>query len=238
MATLLFIPGLLLTPRLFDAQVAGLESRFDIAFADTLGMDSIAAMAERALAATPGRDGDGELIPIGLSMGGYVALEIARLAPGRVGGLVVMDSNAATDSPEKRDERLRMVEMSAHGRFRGITRTLLAQLVAEASIGDEAIVGSVMGMAEEVGRDNFLLQQEAIMGRREQFDTLEGLACPCLFLVGSEDTPFLEPVRRMADTVENGAYVEIKGAGHLPPVEKPEAVTAALADFLEPWAKD
>ena len=230
MARMLFIPGLLLTPRLFEAQAGSLRDRFDIAFADTLGMDSIGAMAEKALSDTPGEDG---LIPVGLSMGGYVALEIARLAPGRVRALVVMDSNATTDSPERRAERRRLVEMSGLGEFRGVTKTLLSQFVAEASLDDEAVTGAVMAMAKEVGRDNFILQQEAIMGRRDQFDTLRGLTCPCLFLVGSEDKPFLDPVRRMAEAAENGAYAEIEGAGHLPPIENPAAVTDALAEFLD-----
>lgn len=229
MATLLFIPGLLLTPRLFDEQVAALRGRFDIAFADTLGMSSITAMAEKALA---GHE-DGDLVPIGLSMGGYVALEIARLAPERLAGLVVMDSNASTDSPSRRAERQRLIDMSGTGKFRGVTKTLLAQFVAEASLDDETVTRPVMAMAEEVGRDNFLLQQEAIMGRRDQFGTLEALECPCLFLVGAEDAPFLEPVRRMADTVGDGTYVEIEGAGHLPTIEQPDAVNAALSEFLQ-----
>lgn len=228
MATLLFIPGLLLTPRLFGAQVAELRGRYDIAFADTLGMPSIGEMAERALEAA----GDAGLVPIGLSMGGYVALEIARLAPERVRALVVMDSTAEVDNEERRAERRRLVDMSGTGTFRGVTRTLLPRFLAASNLEDEAITRPVMEMAEEVGRDNFLLQQEAVMGRRDQSGTVEGLACPALFVAGAEDY-FLEPMRRMAGLAKDGTYVEIEGAGHLPTLERPEAVNAALGGFLD-----
>ena len=229
MARLLFIPGMLLTPRVFEAQAGEFRGRAGIGFAGTLGMSSIAGMAERALE----ESGGDELVPVGLSMGGYVALEIARLAPDRVCALVVMDSNAGTDSPERREERRRIIEASGIGRFRGATRSLLESILSEPSLKNETLADTVMDMAGEVGRDNFILQQKAVMGRRDQFDTLAALDCPSLFMVGSEDVPYIEPMRRMAAAVGGADYVEIEGAGHLPPIETPDAVNAALAGFLE-----
>ena len=229
MARLLFIPGMLLTPRVFEAQAGALHGRAEIGFAGTLGMSSIAEMAERALE----ESGGDALVPVGLSMGGYVALEIARLAPDRVSALVIMDSNAGTDSPERREERQRIIEASGVGQFRGVTRGLLESILSEASLESETLADTVMEMAGEVGRDNFILQQRAVMGRRDQFDTLAALDCPLLFMVGSEDEPYIEPMRRMAEAAGEADYVEIEGAGHLPPIETPEDVNAALAGFLE-----
>ena len=227
MPTLVFIPGLMLTPRLYDPQVAAFRERFPIVFGDTLNRGNITAMAEAALAAT-----EDEIIPVGLSMGGYVALEMARLAPQRLKGLIIMDSNAATDSPDRKAERQRLIEMSGLGKFRGVTKTLLAQFIAHANLNDETITMPIMAMAEEVGRDNFILQQQAIMSRRDQFDTLRQLDIPGLFIVGSEDIAFLEPVRDMAAAMKNSTYVEIADAGHLPTLEEPEAVIDAMEGFL------
>ena len=227
MPTLVFIPGLMLTPRLYDPQVAAFRDRFLIAFGDTLNKGNITAMAEAALAAT--KD---EIIPVGLSMGGYVALEMARLAPQRLKGLIIMDSNAATDSPDRKAERQRLIDMSGLGKFRGVTKTLLAQFIAHANLNDETITMPIMAMAEEVGRDNFILQQQAIMSRRDQFDTLRQLDIPGLFIVGSEDIAFLEPVRDMAAAMKNSTYVEIADAGHLPTLEEPDAVIDAMEGFL------
>ena len=227
MPTLVFIPGLMLTPRLYDPQVAAFRDRFPIAFGDTLNKGNITAMAEAALAAT-----EDEIIPVGLSMGGYVALEMARLAPQRLKGLIIMDSNAATDSPDRKAERQRLIDMSGLGKFRGVTKTLLAQFIAHANLNDETITMPIMAMAEEVGRDNFILQQQAIMSRRDQFDTLRQLDIPGLFIVGSEDIAFLEPVRDMAAAMKNSTYVEIADAGHLPTLEEPDAVIDAMEGFL------
>ena len=227
MPTLVFIPGLMLTPRLYDPQVAAFRDRFPIAFGETLNMDSITAMAEAALATT-----EDAIIPVGLSMGGYVALEMARLAPERLRGLIVMDSNAATDSTDRKAERQRLIDMSSLGKFRGVTKTLLAQFIAHANLDDETITMPIMTMAEQVGRENFILQQQAIMSRRDQFNTLRQLDIPGLFIVGSEDIAFLEPVRDMAAAMKNSTYVEIADAGHLPTLEEPEAVIDAMEGFL------
>ena len=76
MSTLVFIPGLLCTSVLFQTQIDAMEKTHKIVVADTTGLDSISAMSERILAQT-----DGPLILFGLSMGGYIAMETARLDP-------------------------------------------------------------------------------------------------------------------------------------------------------------
>jgi pimeloyl-ACP methyl ester carboxylesterase len=227
MPTLIFIPGLLLTPHLFDAQVAALREKYPIAFADTLGMDSITAMAKAALAGSKG-----EVIPVGLSMGGYVALEMARLAPRRIKALIIMDSTAAEDTPVRKAERRHLIGMSEIGKFRGVTKTLLAKFITADNLNDETITRPIMAMAEEVGKDNFLLQQQAIMSRRDQSKTLTKLDCPGLFIVGREDTGFIEPARSMAAAMQNGTYAEIEDAKHLPPLEAADAVSAVMEEFL------
>ena len=73
--TPIFIPGLILTREIFAAQIDGLAHPAAAKTADTLGRDSITAMAEAALALA-----DGPLVPEGITMGGYIAMEMARLA--------------------------------------------------------------------------------------------------------------------------------------------------------------
>ena len=80
----IFIPGLVLTGDIFAAQMAGLAHPAAPLVADTLGRDSITAMAEAALALA-----DGPLVPVGISMGGYIAMEMARLAPSRLAGIAL-----------------------------------------------------------------------------------------------------------------------------------------------------
>jgi len=228
MITLIFSPGLLLTKKLYAGLERHLDGRYPIHHTDTTGVDTITAMAERALDQTTGL-----IIPVGLSMGGYITLEIARLAPERLRALVIMDSNAIADTPERREERRKLIEMSKIGRFKGVTSALMPKFIARRNIDDERITGAVTEMAQEIGRDNFILQQNAIMSRRDQFDTLSGLDMPGLFVVGSEDTltpP--EQVREMADALTDSTYVEIRNSGHLPPLEDPVSVNRAVENFL------
>jgi len=228
MATLVLSPGLLLTRRLYAGLEESLAGRYPIHHTDTTGLDSITAMAARVLDETTG-----PLIPIGLSMGGYITLEIARLAPERVQALIIMDSNAIADSEERRAERRKLVEMSKVGRFKGVTSVLMPRFIAEKHLDNVKITGPVVEMAQEIGQENFALQQQAIMTRRDQFDTLKGLIQPGLFVVGALDTltpP--EQVKAMAAAMTNSSYVEIEGSGHLPPLEAPAAVNAAILAFL------
>ena len=56
---------------------------------------------------------DGDLVTVGASMGGYVSLELARLAPERVRGLALVGSRAAADSPERQEFRDELIERLA-----------------------------------------------------------------------------------------------------------------------------
>ena len=169
-------------------------------------MDSITAMAELVLEQV-----DGPIIPIGLSMGGYVTLELARLAPERLAAMVVMDSNAETDDDDKRTQRQALIELSQHGKFKGVTRSLLPNFIAPHHLDNPEVADVVMAMTESVGRENFTLQQTAIMTRRNQFETLRGLDMPTMFMVGELDT--LTPPQMaldMADAARGSHFVEIE----------------------------
>ena len=237
MPQFVFIPGLLLTASFFDNQIEALLGDtasdpyfgYDIHHAETTGLDTVNAMAERIL-----DEVEKNFIPIGLSMGGYITLELARLAPDRLDAMVVMDSNAIADTPERIETRKSLIEMSYLGKFKGVTRSLLPSLIAPHHLDDEPLCQQIMEMASDIGQDNFVLQQQAIMTRRDQFDTLSSLNLKSLFLVGDVDalTP-PEQVRAMANATRGSRYIEIANTGHLPPIESPEATSTALSNFLK-----
>ena len=96
--TPIFIPGLLCTRLLFAKQRASLPDQGYSA--DTTRHDSVNEMALAALDLC-----DGPLVPIGLSMGGYVALEMARLAPQRMAAMALLSTNCRDDSAESQRQR-------------------------------------------------------------------------------------------------------------------------------------
>ena len=88
-------------------------------------------------------------------------------------------------------------------------------------------------MADAVGRENFVLQQHAILGRQDQSDTLRSLDVPVLVVGGSLDT--LTPPERseeIAALAPASQLLILEGVGHLSTLEAPQAVTEALNGFI------
>ena len=227
--TPILIPGLLCTGDLFAGQRDRLAARSAPVVANTLGHESIAAMAMQALGATRGR-----VVPIGLSMGGYVAMEMARIAPERIAGLVLLNTAHRADTAARKKQREAAIGMAASARFRGVTRHLLGSLLSERALRDKVLVDRVLAMAAQVGRDNFVLQQRAIMTRRDQSDTLKGLGVPALVLCGARDVLTPPSIsRRMAALAPNARLVILPDVAHLSTMEAPDAVCEAINELLE-----
>ena len=114
---ILFLPGLLCDERLWRDQ---LQVFAGAVVADFTQDDSIDDMAARALGLISGR-----FALCGLSMGGYVAQAVMRMAPGRVSRLALLDTSARPDTPEQSKRRRGLMAMTRGNRFRGVTPKLL-----------------------------------------------------------------------------------------------------------------
>ncbi len=228
--TLILLPGLLTDGRLWTHQARTLSATLEVLVADLTQDDSLGAMAERVLAVAPPR-----FALAGLSMGGYVCMEIMRRSPERVERLALLDTTARPDTGEQSIRRADAIAIARAGSFDKIMPTMLPNLLAPASLADAAITGLAKDMARTVGKDAFIRQQTAIMGRPDSRPFLSAIRCPTLVLCGAEDT--LTPVDRHQEMVAaiNGArLVTVETCGHLSPMEQPEAVTGALAAWLAP----
>ncbi len=227
--TLLFMPGLLCDGRLWRDQIAALAGRVRPQVADLASDDSLDAMARRALDATPDR-----FALCGLSMGGYAALAVMRLAQRRVTRLCLMDTSARPDTPEQSRRRRGLMALAARSRFRGVTPRLLPQLLHPDRLADAALCAEVVAMAERVGRPAFLRQQRAILNRPDSRPDLAGIGVPTLVAVGSGDalTP-PELAEEMAERISGAVLRVIPDAGHLPPLETPPAVNELLRAWLD-----
>jgi pimeloyl-ACP methyl ester carboxylesterase len=225
---LILLPGLLCDAALWRAQVEGLGTLAAPIVIDLARDDSLAGMARRALDAAPP-----SFALAGLSMGGYVAQEVMRQAPERVTKLALLDTSARADSPDQTARRRGLIELSEKGEFKGVTPRLLPLLIHPARHEDKALTDQVMGMAERVGKDAFLRQQKAIMGRPDGREDLRRITCPTLVLCGRQDA--LTPLalhEEIAGLVSGAKLVVVEDCGHLSTMEKPVTVTAALRQWL------
>lgn len=228
---LVLLPGLLNDRRLYEHQTEALADIAEPRVGDLTGASSIANLARQVLASAPER-----FALAGLSMGGYVAFEILRQAPGRVRGLALLDTTARPDTPESTENRHRLIKLSATD-FRAVTRALLPRLLHPAHLGDSARSGLVYAMADSVGRAAFVSQQTAIMHRVDSRPHLGQIRCPTLVLCGREDviTP-VEVHEEIASAIPAARLEVIEHCGHLSALEQPAPVTAALRVWLETLA--
>jgi pimeloyl-ACP methyl ester carboxylesterase len=223
---LLLLPGLLCDARLWrDCLPPGVDARI----ADLTQDDSVAAMAARALALV----GDAPRFAVaGLSMGGYVAFEVLRQAAARVSHLALLDTSARADTGAQTQRRRDLIALAQTGRFRGVTPRLLPMLLHPSRL-DTPLAGEVTAMAERVGQAGFLRQQHAIMARPDSRGMLAAISAHTLVGVGEADalTP-PELAEEMAAAIPNAVLARFAGCGHLPTMEEPEAVRAALKEWL------
>jgi len=225
---LVLIPGLTCTAELFAPQWRRLGIERPVLVAEQREDESLGAMAERLLAAAPPH-----FALCGLSMGGYLAFEVMRRAPGRVSKLALLDTSAKPATPETNALREEMIALAEAGQFERVMGMLWTRLVAPARREDEALRAVVRRMAAETGPEAFVRQQRAIMGRPDSRLDLPAIAVPALVLAGSEDiiTPPRES-EEIAAGIPGAKLVILPGCGHLSTLESPDSVTAALAEWL------
>jgi pimeloyl-ACP methyl ester carboxylesterase len=225
---LILLPGLLCDQALWTHQCETLGDIADITVADMTRDDSIGGMADRILAAAPDT-----FSLAGLSMGGYVAQEIMRRAPGRVERLGLLDTSADGDSPDRRKQRKGFIAQLGLGGFKGVTNKLLPYLIHSDRLNDSALVAVIQASAANIGPDAFVRQQTAILDRPDGRKDLQDIPCPTLVLCGRQDalTP-LSAHEEMAKAIPNARLVIIEDCGHLAPLEQPHAVSAVMRYWL------
>ncbi len=233
MTPLVLVPGLLCDERLWRHQVEGLaDLAGQVLVPDVTGHDSMAGMARSILEAAP------ETFSLaGLSMGGYVSLEVMRQAPDRVEALALLDTSARPDTPEQTEARLALIKLARAGRFDQVWRTLLPKVVHPDRVEEPEIRSTVREMAHAVGPEGFEQQERAIIGRPDSRGDLPGISCPTLVLCGRDDAltpPHLH--EELADGIPGASLRQIDNYGHLSTLERSEAVTSAMREWLDSLA--
>lgn len=174
---------------------------------------------------------NGACVPIGCSMGGYLAFELWRQEPERIAALVLADTRATPDTPEQRiarDDSIRVLGEAGHEPFWDD----LAPKIFSGS-ADPAFVERAREIAFEQPLTALVTAQETIRDRADSRPTLPTIDVPVLVLVGEEDrlTPPAD-AEAMVAALPDARFSRIAGAGHLAPLEQANAVAAEIRDFL------
>ena len=195
--------------------------------ADVTRDDSIAAMAGRLL-----DEAEGDLVAVGHSMGGRVAMEIVRQAPDRVRRLALVSTGVHPVGPNEPAKRAELQQIGYDHGFEALVDHWLPPMVAEAH-REMPIYDVMREMCLTKNQAVFDAQIKALLGRPPFEDLLATLTCPVLVMTGELDT--WAPPRQheaIAAQVADAQLVIVPGAGHMITLEAPDAVNHAISDWL------
>lgn len=233
-ARLVLLPGLAGDAVMWRAQLAVLPAHWQAVVTDVhMRHFSIPEMAAALLA-----ENEDDLVLCGTSMGGIIAMEAVRQAPGRVRGLALLGTNARPETDEMRRLREGAIRVFfQEGGVEEIIRANVPLAFHADQLADSALTDAYLEFVFRAGADQLIRQNRAVIGRPDARVHLGRIACPTLVMCGDSDqlTP-PECSREIAALVPGAQLVMVPRCGHMLTMEKPEAVNAALLRWLEALA--
>lgn len=229
MTQLILLPGLASNAVMWQHQLAVLPHALEPAVTDVHSRcESIPQMAQALLQAHAG-----DLILCGASMGGIIAMEVARQAPARVKGLALLGTNARPETPDMAKLREAAIEFFKQGRVKEVLTVNLPMAFHQSRAKDETLTQTYLDFILAAGPDQLIRQNRAIMSRPDARLHLPNVTCPTVVMCGDGDqlTP-PEFSREIATLIPNAELVMIPRCGHMLTMERPEEVNAALLRWL------
>jgi pimeloyl-ACP methyl ester carboxylesterase len=226
MQNLVLVPGLASDSTVWRRTILELNGEVNCLPADTLSDESIPAMAQRILANAPR-----EFALAGVSMGGMVALEMMRMAPERVKRLALVDTSARRDTFSRKAYRHLANLLVAAFDYRRLIEFSMKSTVHPSAASDIRIDLTEMGL--RLGARTYIRQNQAVLARPDLRSILQRIAVPTTIVVGAQDR--MTPVKlsqEIHELIPGSKLQIIDGCGHLPPIEKPEAMAWILRDLL------
>lgn len=178
---------------------------------------------------------DEKIVFCGLSMGGYISLAFARRRPERLAGLVFCDSNETPDSPVKAKGRLALADSINALTIPSFVDNMIPNLLAPETIKDHPeIVTDLREIMVSQTPDAIAAGARGMATRPDSSDILPEIEAPTLVLGGEHDqlsTPV--GLDELASKIPNASRATIPHAGHLPPLENPDAFAQAIVDWYD-----
>ena len=186
--------------------------------------NSVGEAAAAVLAAAPAR-----FVAVGFSLGGFVVLEVLRRAPERLHGAVLIASHAEPDTPAAAAERARQARLFEVAGSAALIADLWPRYVAPRA--SDGVRATVDAMAADFSLADYAAQSAIAASRPD--GRADGPTRVPLLVVGGAADALCPPARGRATAARlGGNFVEIPDAGHFVPLEAPDALAAAVGDWL------
>lgn len=191
---------------------------------------SLAALADDVVAGLDAEGIDRAVIG-GVSMGGYVALAVLREYPGRVAGLVLVDTRAGADDDEATARRFSVADRADRGDVAAGTDAVAPLVAPNASDDVRSFLASIV---TDQPPASIAWAQRAMAARPDSTALLAAAGVPVLVVVGERDAVTPPSVAAaMTDGAGDAELVVLPGAGHLTPAEDPAGFAGAVGGWLE-----
>jgi pimeloyl-ACP methyl ester carboxylesterase len=165
-------------------------------------------------------------------MGGYVAREIARLAPERVRALVQIATSSRPDSPALRQRKGAIGKAAPSLAFSGLSRIAVASSLHPKQRDNEALIERVRAMGVRLGGEVF--RRQSMLERPGDLDRLIEIRCPTLVVAAAQDQlRSLEEARELQAGIPGATLEVIEDSGHMIPIEAPARLAAVIVPWLE-----
>ena len=227
--SLVMLSGHLCSEKMWENQLKAFGASYDcIPYVFRTG-DSIEDFAQQVLDTAPVH-----FSLVGLSMGGYVALEMLRTATHRVDRLALLDTSAEADTPARTAQRYVDMHLADEIGLEAFSKTLPERWMHPQQAAQDSFRQAVTEMVLNVGAAAQKQQQHALMHRADSTSLLASIKCPTLILCGREDqaTP-LAMHEYMAQHIPDSNLVVVENCGHISTLEQPEIVNAAMQAWLD-----
>jgi pimeloyl-ACP methyl ester carboxylesterase len=242
--TVLFLHAYTLDASQWDHQIAELSADFRCVRPDFWGCGespapppgdpTLAGYAGAVLASMDALEID-RFSVVGLSMGGYIAFELWRLAGSRIRSLALCSTRPSPDDDVRRDDRLAIADrVEREHSVESIVEPMLDRLLGPAARNEVHIADPVRGRIRRCTPEGVAFAQRAMAARRDSGDLLPCIDVPTLVIAGKDDAIIpLAEVRAMGGAISGARLVELH-CGHLGNLEEPHAFNDALGSFLLP----
>jgi 3-oxoadipate enol-lactonase len=239
----LLIHGFPLDHTMWDAQIDALAGRHRVIAPDLRGFGSsevtpgkvtMEQFVDDLSALLDARGIAGPAVICGLSMGGYVAWQFWGKYTKRVAALILCDTRAAADTPEAAAGRLQTADCVLREGPRLLADAMLPKLLAPSTLAERPeLAQDLRRVIERTDPRGIAAALRGMAERPDVTGRLAEIACPALLIVGREDAITApQEMGTIARAVPGARLVEVAGAGHMSPVERPQEVSAAMLEFL------
>jgi pimeloyl-ACP methyl ester carboxylesterase len=177
----------------------------------------------------------GRVHVVGLSMGGYLAMEFLRSHADLAGSVVLADTRPTSDDSDVWQRRTdEQAQIRAGDPLENLAKPLSERLLSQASLARPELVEYVRQLMVANHPDGWIAALEAMKNRSDSLGTLKALDLPTLVVVGERDrvTPLVE-AHLIQSLITDAELVEIPDAGHLPAIENPDVFDQVLIEFLD-----